>query len=225
MRRAHAIVVVLFSMVAGVSEGALDPVDVVQIDTGNEQDFSGILQMRSTCSSCWDSHGTLMAGALSDELSKRASKPVRAESLVWRNQADIVRQVYAAMKRSPRVIAMSLAGDGHFSAEYEALRAATDRGILVLAAAGNLGRGRPQYPAAYGFHCLLAVSTKVGSMRHHRANAGDVYLDRVKGEEGTSFSTARMAGVAVTYFQKHPEASCEQAAAHLVEVFGLPNYR
>ena len=80
------------------------------------------------------------------------------------NQAytsDIVSAInYATGTGEVDVISMSLGGEGSSSSMKAACEAATENGILVIAAAGNDGDFTINYPAAYG--CVIGVGS-VGS--------------------------------------------------------------
>lgn len=59
-------------------------------------------------------------------------------------------------KRRADIINLSLGGGGWSYAEQELIRQARQRGVIVIAAAGNYGNSRPFYPAAY--QGVVAVS-------------------------------------------------------------------
>jgi hypothetical protein len=197
--------------------------DIVIIDTGSEAAFRGTLNLARTCRECWHKHGTWMAITLEDQLNMLNALPVQATMTVYKNTKDIIDGVRGAIGLAPRVISMSLAGTEYEQREYDAIKEAVDHNILVVAAAGNSGLAHPEYPAGYKLPCVVAVSsTKGGHIAQwaHRASVGEIYLEAMPGEDGTSYSTQRAAAYALVYFQEHPLDTCKQAKAYLVERFG-----
>lgn len=197
--------------------------DVVQVDTGNVENFTGTLELQSNCLfRCWHPHGTWMAEALADEVSRHTNRTVFAKQIIWtKGPEGVAKAILEALEFRPRVIALSLSGSEPNQAEYLAISRANEEGVLVLAAAGNQGRDRPQYPAAYDLPCLLAVSTSIERSKDPIANTGDIYFPKVHAESGTSYSTARMSAVAAAYFQKHTKATCLDATRYLLKNHSL----
>ena len=75
----------------------------------------------------------------------------------WGTSADIANAIRWAADHGANVINMSLGGGGYSSAMANAVKYAHDKGVVVVCAAGNTGRGRVEYPAAYPG--ALAVSS------------------------------------------------------------------
>jgi serine protease len=63
--------------------------------------------------------------------------------------ADIADGIRWAVKHGAHVINMSLGGGSYSEALAKAVKYAHDKGVVVVCAAGNTGRGTVQYPAAY----------------------------------------------------------------------------
>ncbi len=63
--------------------------------------------------------------------------------------ADIADAIRFAADKGAKVINMSLGGGGHSQTMASAVEYARKKGVTVVAAAGNAGRARVEYPAAY----------------------------------------------------------------------------
>jgi serine protease len=63
--------------------------------------------------------------------------------------ADIADAIRFAADKGAKVINMSLGGGGYSQAMASAVEYARNKGVTVVAAAGNAGRARVEYPAAY----------------------------------------------------------------------------
>lgn len=168
-----------------------------------------------------------MARAMKDMIVRiQGLESIYAKMLTWREPHLLPTVIRVAADLRPKVIVLALAGDEPSRAEYEAVKYATSKGILVLAAAGNQGRDESEYPAAYKLRCLASVSTirKHGqSWGNHQAQGpsrGEIYLPQYADEGGTSFSTARAAAYAIAYFRVYPEATCAAAKEWMISKFG-----
>lgn len=124
----------------------------------------------------------------------------------------ITAAMYDAIRRGVDIISMSLSGTGAKDAYERACKAARDKGILVLCAAGNTGDSQYNYPSA----CPSAVSVAAFDRRTDQpasfstynpqvdiaACGVDVlaygYGGRLMKLSGTSMSTPGMAFVAVS---------------------------
>lgn len=192
------------------------------IDTGTTKSYRGFMRMSKTCKTkCWDTHGEQMARALEDEINYQGlENEVYVEHLVWESSNDIPVLVDRAAAMMPKVIVMAIAGEQPIEEEFKAIRRATDRGITVVAASGNTGGHLSQYPAGYVIPCLISVSTKEYGMKYPSANNGEIYLDRMSGEKGTSFSTARAAAHVLKLHQLYGNQSCQEFKRILVDQFG-----
>lgn len=208
-------------------------VDLVQIDTGISEGLNGPLVMASNCfESCSHPHGAQMANAMNDELRKHKAGLVSAVQLHWhmKKSDELPDLILQAIVLKPRVISLSIEGKDATALEKLTIKLATLKGILVIAASGNREQNKDEldfyeapyksYPASYGFECLVSVSTKKkdGTMVES-ANPGHIYLLQTKGEHGTSFSTARAAGIAAWYFQKMPTSTCKDAEKWLKSTY------
>ncbi|MFD0205012.1 MULTISPECIES: S8 family serine peptidase [Saccharothrix] len=125
--------------------------------------------------------------------------------------SDIAEGLAWAADHGAEVVNLSLSGPVDSPVLHDAIRYAVDRGVVVVAAAGNSGGGLPQYPAAYPE--VLAVSatdwngnlTDFSSWGEHVDVAApglavtsldDAAPDRTRTGSGTSVATPIVAGVA-----------------------------
>ena len=75
------------------------------------------------------------------------------------NIADIAEAIRFAADNGAKVINMSLGGPGSSKILGDAVKYAHDKGVLVVCAAGNDGRGKVGYPAAYP-HAMAVAATQ-----------------------------------------------------------------
>jgi subtilisin family serine protease len=141
---------------------------------------------------------------------------------------DVVRAIDVLVSRSPDVINMSLTGPQNAAIEL-ALKRAHEKGIAIVAAAGNAGaKARPLYPAAYATTvAVTAVSTSLKIYR--RASQGDhvdfaapgvdVELMNAKGKlekiSGTSFAAPHVSAAMAILRKKEPQASIDSLVSRL----------
>jgi thermitase len=126
----------------------------------------------------------------------------------------------AALSGNVRVVSLSWGSDMDSLYMKDLLGQATRQGIVVVAAAGNTPTGQPVYPAA--FPNVLAVGAAGADGKPASwSNFGDFVSLTAPGyapipgtstmAAGTSVSTAYAAHILGLYFQRHPEATAEQA--------------
>jgi subtilisin family serine protease len=199
----------------------LRAVELVQIDTGNAVEFSGVLNMKRNeeYDSCL--HGTDMAMGLEDELKNIKSKPVDAKQFVWKpgsfkSMIDALRQAY---DEKPKVLSLSFGGGVPNQLEESVLILHSMNDTVIVAAAGNEGNDEPYYPANYYNQCILSVGTTKNGVKTSYSNHAKVYLEyNKKDPEGTSSSTARMAGIVLKFRRDNPKLSCKKVV-HAMQMF------
>jgi hypothetical protein len=198
-------------------------VDIVMIDTGTRNSYSDYIKMDKSCEDyCWHPHGEQMAKALTDEVRElRFRRTLNVKQLVWKNAVGIPSLIDQASRLKPKVIVMAFSGDKTVEDEFIALKRASDNNIVLLAASGNEGgQNQPMYPAGYNIPCLIAVSTKEYGEKVPSANLGEIYLERMSGERGTSFSTVRSAAHVLKLFEKYGNLSCTSVKSMMLREFG-----
>ena len=172
-------------------------------------------------------HGTSIVGAIASRSRLRGTAP-GAHILVARafgtqrssmdgTSTDIIKALEWSMTRGARVINMSFAGSRDPGIERR-LATARQRGIILVAAAGNAGpASAPLYPAANP--AVIAVTaTDIDDRIYRSANRGnhvaiaapgvDLWLPTVDGgyrrTSGTSFSAAEITGVIALMLERNP---------------------
>jgi subtilisin family serine protease len=172
-------------------------------------------------------HGTSIVGAIAARVRLRGTSP-GAHILVARafgthrtsmdgTTTDIVKAIEWSMQRGARVINMSFAGD-HNPAIERHLNLARERGIVLVAAAGNNGpNSRPRFPAANP--AVIAVTATDEDDRLYRmavrgnhvaiaAPGVNLVLPTLGGDcritSGTSFSAAEITGVIALMLERNP---------------------
>jgi Subtilase family len=172
-------------------------------------------------------HGTSIVGAIAARSRLRGTAP-GAHILVARafgtqrssmdgTSTDIIKALEWSMNRGARVINMSFAGSRDTAIERR-LATARERGIILVAAAGNAGpTSAPLYPAANP--AVIAVTaTDIDDRIYRSANRGDhvaiaapgvdLWLPTVDGgyrrTSGTSFSAAEITGVIALMLERNP---------------------
>ncbi|SCG40876.1 Ig-like domain-containing protein [Micromonospora siamensis] len=146
-----------------------------------------------------------------------------------------------ATAHGAKIINLSLGGTEDNPVLHDAIKAATAKGVLVVAAAGNDGDDTPQYPAAYPE--VLAVGATDGRGRitdfsssgdwvdvaapgfhltstawhpaHPTENDWYVIGDSQGGASGTSFSAPMVAGIAALVRTRNPKMTPAQVLARI----------
>jgi hypothetical protein len=138
------------------------------------------------------------------------------------SMAAVAAGITWATDHGARVISMSLAGSAGYSTLQNAVQYAHDKGVVLVAAAGNYGSTAPMYPAAYP-----QVLSVAGSNPDDTLNANSDYGSWVKlaapwcnwttargGQYGTycgtSSATPAVAGMAGLAFSLNPAATNAQ---------------
>ncbi|MBO5488655.1 MAG: S8 family peptidase [Eubacterium sp.] len=189
-------------------------------------------------------HGNSVAGLIAACDNKEGITGVNPNAEIYsirvlddNNQAPIsriVEGIYMAMEQKVNIINMSFGISQYSEALHQAIKDASDAGILLIAAAGNTGDKGVQYPAA--FEEVMAV----GSVDKH----GDVVESSAKGEEveivapgelvkstgefgnvrvssGTSLAAPQVAGVASLLWEKNDKLTSETIRTVIAESANL----
>lgn len=135
---------------------------------------------------------------------------------------DIADGIVWAVDNGADVINLSLAGPGTTDVLDSAVRYATTRGVLVVAAAGNESTTEPQYPAAAPGVLAVgatAADRKVAQFSNYghwvdmvAPGVGIVTTSHTGGyvqHNGTSFAAPLVAGAASLVLGAHPDAGAE----------------
>lgn len=203
--------------------GTIIATDIVQVDVGNAVDFHGILNMPHTEEIDLTSHGTAMAKALENELKLQKSKPVKAVQTVWtlKSTQSLWKALSEGLKFDPQVLSLSYGGAKKDSFEEAILFAFALNDTIIVAAAGNNGKGKDYYPANYFNPCLISVGTTLNGHRASYSNEADVWLEyNPMDPPGTSASTARAAAIVLQLKRQNPELSCKDIALTFKMLYG-----
>lgn len=149
-----------------------------------------------------------------------------------------------AVQNGAHVINLSLGGPGASQAELDAIRNATNNGVVVVAAAGNNGVGT-DYPAAYD-ECMAVAATDFDDLRPSWSNYGPEIDVAAPGDtifslyptnlvsppflpyawaDGTSASTPQVAGLAALIISiKGDVLSDDQGILSVEDVLNIIRY-
>jgi hypothetical protein len=177
-------------------------------------------------------HGTAVAGAIAAQVRIKGTAPaaqILAARAFGNDRAsaegtgyNIVKAINWAVSRNARIINLSFAGDRDPMVEI-ALRAARERGIVLVAAAGNDGPSSlPRYPAAYT-NVIAVTATDQADQLFSAAVRGkhiavaapgvDLLLPGPDGTyrqiSGTSFSAAEVSGTVALMLERQPNLDPE----------------
>jgi subtilisin family serine protease len=209
----------------------------------SQADFSGRI-VESYDAGCGaaapaDAHGTGMAGAIASHAGLLGIAPNAKIIAICAfggtgapeaTSAKIIRGVDYAIRHGAKIINMSFAGPQDPALAQE-LQVAREKGILIVAAAGNAGaRSPPLYPGADP-NVMAVTATDENDRLFAGANQGDYVAVAAPGVNilvpapgggvqlttGTSVATAHVSGVAALLLAEQPSRTPEQIRAILVD--------
>lgn len=130
----------------------------------------------------------------------------------------IVEGIYMAIERNVDIINMSFGVSTYSAALEQAVKDAEKAGILMVAAAGNVGDKGVQYPAAFDEVIAVGSVDKDGNLASDSSTGGQVELvapgelvmstgdfGDVKVASGTSLAAPQVAGAAALLWEKDPD--------------------
>jgi subtilisin family serine protease len=238
------------SAAAGVTENqGLDAITVAVVDSGmdagHDELRERVLRGLDTVNPCGDGrsdpsgHGTAVAGIISSAAPTVRILPVRTSlstgaQLRWANAAAIV----WATNRDADVINLSNSSRSSSPSriEHAAVRYATQRGVVLVAAAGNNPARRVAFPAAYpevigvtavDRHRRLAVFASRRGKVDLAAPGTGIETFAPGGTRrvvsGTSFATPYVSAVVARLLAANPELTPDEVKQLLIDTaVGLP---
>jgi subtilisin family serine protease len=179
-------------------------------------------------------HGTAVAGAIAAHARLKGSAPAarilaaqafdRGEDRTEGNGFTVAKAIYWATDRGARVINMSFAGPRDPSIE-QSLRYARQKGVILVAAAGNKGPlSAPLFPAANP-DVIAVTATDQNDKVFQLANRGkhiavaapgvELFLPGLNGTyqeiSGTSFAAAEVSGAIALLIERKPGLTHDDA--------------
>lgn len=101
----------------------------------------------------------------------------------WGTTVDIADAIRFAADNGAHVLSLSLGGGGHSKVLADAVRYARDEGCLVVCAAGNGGRARVEYPAAYpGATAVSSVGPR-GTLAFYSSHGEQTFIAAPGGDK------------------------------------------
>lgn len=235
--------------------GASEWLDVPQLQNGisdtNSQDEQPVVVQQSSAAILDQSsaaildggpysafgHGTMTTGLVHLVAPKAKILPLKAFTSNGTGYlSNIVAALYYAVQHKANVVNMSFDVSTPSSALNQAISYANQKGVILVAAAGNESTSAPVYPAALNSNVMGIASTTDWDARSSFSNYGntDVWI-AAPGEyvistfpggtyasaSGTSFSSPMVAGTASLMLNSKPslsQSSASKALSHAVQL-------
>lgn len=198
-------------------------------------------------------HGTAVAGmicAADDDIGITGINPnaalYSAKVLDSENKSPlsrILQGIYWAIENEADIINMSFGTDVDSEILHNAVKAAHDAGILLIASSGNTAGGEVKFPAAYSEVIAVGATDPTGQIWANTSVGDELellapgekiltsgFLGGTLGTSGTSIAAAQVTGVASLLMQRDATKSAEfirallSASAKKVGDFGLIDY-
>jgi len=133
----------------------------------------------------------------------------------WAYGSDLVMAIQQCRDAGSTVINMSLGGGGASTTERNAMDAAYQSGVLVVAAAGNSGSSALSYPASYDSVVSVAAVDSSGNRQVEVAAPGVGVRSTTPGStyasyNGTSMATPHVSGVYALVWSQHRQCTAQQ---------------
>ncbi len=172
-------------------------------------------------------HGSSVAGLIAAEDNEEGITGINPNAEIYSirvlddaNQAPlsrVIEGIYLAIEQKVNIINMSFGLNTYSKALEEAIRAASEKGILIVAAAGNTGDKGVQYPAAYEEVLAVGSVDKQGEVAEHSAKGEEIeivapgelvrttgFLGTEMVSSGTSLAAPQVAAVASLIWERDP---------------------
>lgn len=191
-----------------------------------------------------DAHGTHVAGTIAAENNgfgvtgvayNATIMPVRVIDTEGGTSSDIAAGIRYAVDNGANVINLSLGGNFTSAEEEDAIRYASDSGVVVVMAAGNEGDSQPVYPAYYATDWGIAVGAVDSNktLADFSNRAGATPLDYVvapgvdilsttpnnsyQSFDGTSMAAPHVSGVAALILSANPNLTPAEVESLLTQ--------
>lgn len=101
----------------------------------------------------------------------------------WGTVSDIADAIRYAADNGAQVLSLSLGGGGWSKVLADAVNHARSKGCLVVCAAGNGGRGRVEYPAAYRGATAISSVGKTGKLAYYSSWGKETFIAAPGGDK------------------------------------------
>jgi thermitase len=186
-----------------------------------------------------NNHGTHCAGIVAAALNNNigiaglAQVKIMAEKVLdangWGYDSWVTQGIYHAVASGAKIVSMSLGGSEDSAPLHEAVKYASDHGVLVIAAAGNTANDARQYPAAYEEAIAVSATDSLDNLASFStygdwvdlsAPGVDIYSTIRSGSyaylSGTSMACPHVTGVAALAWSVWPNYTMNQIRSLLL---------